>query len=847
MLKIKNLSKSFGDKKVIKNLNVNFHKGLNFILGPSGSGKSTLLKIISGMDKEYEGLITYKGKELKSFSEKDMNSYYFNSIGFVWQNFGLIEHLSVEDNVKMVLNLTKDSEEVINEKVNLILKRIGMSKLAKEKIATLSGGQKQRVAIARVLVKEPEVIIADEPTGALDKGSSKIIMSVLKKISKERLVIIVTHDKSLIEEEANVYKLENGQLNKVQEFLSSDKAKDKNDYINPILSVKNAIFLSIKNFKGLLFKRVLVSLVLTLSAFFMLLNLSGDVVSKQDEILNKLIVEKGNQLREISLPVNAISAGELSEDDNGGTGGNVNISQDPSKVLEKYANDERIEYIIPMGYINDMKVQIQGNSKTYSVENTGTSTVFNDLIKGDLPQLKGREVAVTNAFLKNNNLKPEDVIGKTISIKGSSFDWSTGTPKSITIALDDLKIVGVTDSSTTFSMPNGEKISQEFEDSFVYSVDILREIKEKSNNKEDGVSFSIRVKEVKDIMPVVEELNKEGLIPIGEFESVKDILKISDISKEGAKSITIIIAVLGVAITFVITIITANLRKYEFAVLKINGYTKASLFTLNIAEGILISLVSIILFGIIYTPINTLSLKFFNVVLSGGTTIVKGIVLVFLLGVISSIISYFIVYADEVIKLDDNKIVTVKENTENIKKNSENKKEEKWKNQSINKNTINKLSIKNFKLNFVKYILAAIIIAFSTATFIASFSANEIGNKVFNDFKEKNSFYNIGQVPKYFNGEIVNEDLKSLKDQLSEFDEIENVYYQYDIKDVSIKLNDKEIEVPIKSATALANESLSYGRMPRGGKNEIAISASIVNRMVKNIQDIIGKKCYLSI
>lgn len=391
-------------------------------------------------------------------------------------------------------------------------------------------------------------------------------------------------------------------------------------------------------------------------------------------------------------------------------------------------------------------------------------------------------------------------------------------------------------------MPNGEKISQEFEDSFVYSVDILREIKEKSNNKEDGVSFSIRVKEVKDIMPVVEELNKEGLIPIGEFESVKDILKISDISKEGAKSITIIIAVLGVAITFVITIITANLRKYEFAVLKINGYTKASLFTLNIAEGILISLVSIILFGIIYTPINTLSLKFFNVVLSGGTTIVKGIVLVFLLGVISSIISYFIVYADEVIKLDDNKIVTVKENTENIKKNSENKKEEKWKNQSINKNTINKLSIKNFKLNFVKYILAAIIIAFSTATFIASFSANEIGNKVFNDFKEKNSFYNIGQVPKYFNGEIVNEDLKSLKDQLSEFDEIENVYYQYDIKDVSIKLNDKEIEVPIKSATALANESLSYGRIPREGKNEIAISASIVNRMVKNIQDIIGKK-----
>ena len=199
-------------------------------------------------------------------------------------------------------------------------------------------------------------------------------------------------------------------------------------------------------------------------------------------------------------------------------------------------------------------------------------------------------------------------------------------------------------------------------------------------------------------------------------------------------------------------------------------------------------------------------------------------------------------YADEAIKLEDNKIVTVKEN---INKDIKHIKEEKWTNPCINKKTANKLSIKNFKLNFIKYILAAIIIAFSTATFIASFSANEIGNKVFNNFKEKNSFYNIGQIPKYFNGQVVNDDLKGVKDKLLEFNEIENVYYQYDIKDVSIKLSDKEVNIPIKGPSALSNESLSYGNMPKEGENEIAISASVVNRIVNNIQDIIGEKIML--
>ncbi|EGT3616714.1 ATP-binding cassette domain-containing protein [Clostridium perfringens] len=639
MLKIKNLNKNFGQKKVLRNLNAEFKTGLNFILGPSGSGKSTLLKIISGMDEDYSGLVTYKGRALNSLSYNEKNSYYFNSIGFIWQNFGLIDHLSVEDNVKLVLELTDDNKEIMGKKVQVILRKLGIEKLAKESIKTLSGGQKQRVAIARVLVKEPEVIIADEPTGALDKRTSKVIMTILKKISEERLVIIVTHDTSLIQEDCNVFTLTEGSLLKVKESTSKEFVREKKKYIIPKLSLKNAAYLGLKNFKGLLFKRILVSVVLTLSAFFILLNTSGEVVSKQNEILNNLIEKKGKLLREIQLPASAVSASGTGE--NGNKEGNINIKQDPSRILSKYINDPRMDYVIPMEIVDDMIISIEEANKEFKVTSSGAYPHFNDLVAGRLPKLEGREVAVTNAFLKKNNLKSEDVIGKTISIKGNKFEWSTGEPKPVDIEINDLKVVGVTDSSVEFNAPNGEKIENELEDSFIYSMEVIKEIKEKSNNAEDGITINLRVKDVKDIMPIVEELNKEGLTPLGEFESVKDILKISDVSKEGAKSITTVISILGIVITFIITLITSHLRKYEFAVLKINGFSKMSMFKLNIMEGVFLSLASILILGVIFIPINSLALKYFSIGLSGVNTILMGIGIIVLLGLLSSIISYF--------------------------------------------------------------------------------------------------------------------------------------------------------------------------------------------------------------
>ncbi|WP_195987688.1 ABC transporter ATP-binding protein/permease [Clostridium sp. D53t1_180928_C8] len=643
MITLKNISKRFDNVQVLKNLNIEIKGGLNFIVGPSGSGKSTLLKIISGMDNDYEGVVAYNGKIIKNFNDEEMNSYYYNSVGFIWQNFQLINHLSVEDNIKVVLELENLSSDEKERKVANILIRLSIEKLAKKSVSTLSGGQKQRVAIARALVKDPEIIIADEPTGALDKKTSNLMMNALSKIAKERTVIVVTHDKSLVTEDSNCFLLKDGTISQLSDGNKVKESLEKIRKVKPSLSIGRAAAQGVKNFKGLFTKFVLTSLILMLASYFLLLSLSGTVVNEQQEILNKLIEEKGDTLRDISLITKVVSAGGTSiENEEGEIQPKLDIEQDVSQVLKKYKNDKRIEYLIPLDIISNMKVTIDDVITDYSVKNSNTSLWVNNVIEGRMPNEEGREVAVSNLFVKNLNLKPEDIIGKNISILGEGYDWTTGEPKLVDIKLENVLVVGVVDTSVEYVSPYGEKSIDELEDSFVYSLDIVREIREQNKKNSDNISFTIRVKDIKDIMDIVEELNKDGLTPMGEFETVQDILRISDSTKEQSSSLTIIIAAIAIVVTLAVTIINGYLRKSEFAILKINGYSKGSIINLNIMEYLLISIVSAIIFLIALPVINNMSKSILDMAVSGFNSTILGLAVVLVLGLVMGIISAFI-------------------------------------------------------------------------------------------------------------------------------------------------------------------------------------------------------------
>ena len=203
MLEIRDLTKVYKTKggaevRALDGVSVRFEeKGMVFLLGKSGSGKSTLLNLCGGLDSPDSGEIIIKGRSSKDFTQSDFDSYRNTFVGFVFQEYNILNEFTVEDNIALALELQGKNKN--KEQVREILAQVELENFAKRKPNTLSGGQKQRVAIARALVKNPEIIMADEPTGALDSNTGKQVFDTLKKLSETKLVIVVSHDREFAE------------------------------------------------------------------------------------------------------------------------------------------------------------------------------------------------------------------------------------------------------------------------------------------------------------------------------------------------------------------------------------------------------------------------------------------------------------------------------------------------------------------------------------------------------------------------------------------------------------------------------------------------------------------------
>ena len=205
LLELKNITKNYlsGDNEVkaLKGINIEFRKSeFVSVLGHSGCGKTTLLNIIGGLDRYTTGDLIINGKSTKDFNDRDWDTYRNHSVGFVFQNYNLISHQSVLSNVELALTLNGIKKSERRKRAIKALEDVDLKDQIHKKPNQLSGGQMQRVAIARALVNDPDIILADEPTGALDSETSKQVMELLKKISKNKLIIMVTHNRELAEE-----------------------------------------------------------------------------------------------------------------------------------------------------------------------------------------------------------------------------------------------------------------------------------------------------------------------------------------------------------------------------------------------------------------------------------------------------------------------------------------------------------------------------------------------------------------------------------------------------------------------------------------------------------------------
>ena len=240
---IKNLIKSYGSRdfetKVLKGIDLSiFQDDFIAVMGPSGSGKTTLLNILSTIDKPTQGIVTLDGKDITRISNKELSKLRRDKIGFVFQDYNLLDTMTLEDNIALPLSLNGVSGKVCMEKTGELCRIFGLSEHRKKYPYQLSGGQKQRGAACRALITDPEIIFADEPTGALDSRSGKELLESLKKVndSGRATILMVTHDAFSASYAKDVYILSDGQIQ-----CRISKGADRKEFYDRIIDMQSSM------------------------------------------------------------------------------------------------------------------------------------------------------------------------------------------------------------------------------------------------------------------------------------------------------------------------------------------------------------------------------------------------------------------------------------------------------------------------------------------------------------------------------------------------------------------------------------------------------------------------------
>ena len=358
MLKLANITKNYksGDEvvKALKGINLEFRSNeFVSILGPSGCGKTTLLNIIGGLDRYTSGDLIINGKSTKEFKDRDWDAYRNYSVGFVFQNYNLIPHQSVLSNVELALTLSGVSREERKKRAIEALEKVGLKEQIHKRPNQLSGGQMQRVAIARALVNDPDIILADEPTGALDTKTSVQIMELLKSISKDKLIIMVTHNPTLAEKySTRVIRVLDGVVqDDTNPYSSAKEEKKKAKSGKTAMSFFTAISLSLNNLMTKKGRTILTSFAgsIGIIGIALILSLSTGVQNYINQVQEDTLSSYPIQIQETTVDLTSMMErmmGEMAEGEEPHEDGKIysnNIMTDMLTVLADKKQTNNLE------------------------------------------------------------------------------------------------------------------------------------------------------------------------------------------------------------------------------------------------------------------------------------------------------------------------------------------------------------------------------------------------------------------------------------------------------------------------------------------------------------------------
>ena len=475
MLKLKNVSKYYYQNGVVAkgliNVNLELHMGeFVVITGESGSGKSTLLNILSGLDSYEDGEMYINGKETSHYTEEDYLNYRRSYVSNIFQNFNLVNSYTVYENIELALLMNGYAKKEVKNKVLDLIDKVGLNKFKNTKASKLSGGQKQRVAIARCLASDTPIIVADEPTGSLDSEASKSILEILHNVSKDKLVIVVTHNKKEIEKYATrLIKMSDGRIieNKVIEEINKDK--EVKEVSNRIITSKSKYLLGFRNAFNIPVKFILMFIIFLLISITLISNYGAFKLAQYEENSGYSRIFYNTDNKRIII----------SKDD-------YDIITDED--YEQIKNIKDIDYIVKEDLLNDYELYL--NSDYLYLNGLLYLKDIDKVSLGRMPEEKNEIIFIGN---KNSYyLEYEDILDKEYNIDGTDIN---------------VKIVGILYDDSYNNYTNKFYLSKELRD----------ELLEIELPYYSNVSVKIDNQNIEDLQIKISEKVPEGFAYLSEF------------------------------------------------------------------------------------------------------------------------------------------------------------------------------------------------------------------------------------------------------------------------------------------------------------------------------------------
>lgn len=593
VLELKNIRKSYflgkDEFPVLKGIDLEFERG-DFVslLGESGGGKSTLMNIIGGLDREYDGDVIIDGVAQKAKKEKDMDAYRRDTIGFIFQSFNLINYLSVLDNILISLKMTSLSEKERMARAIELTQQVGLYEHRKKKPAQLSGGQKQRVAIARALASDPEIILADEPTGALDSQNTKEVLALLRQIAQSgKTVIVVTHSQEVADYGTRTIRLADGQIigdeRDKPAYPVPDEAKS---FKTKALSYGDVVKTAFKHFTNTWKINLLIAIGTAIGLFSVIFFLGlGTGATKY----------MNDQVTSLANP-NIISVVQRDPANNQGKDNDeaFSIAQQtmlgiPDENINKLKDLDNVK-TVDAGITKAGAVTLDYQGQTASSQAIMSWTPMiqsSTLHAGSEP--KGKQIVISEADMKKFDQKAYEakdwkaVIGKTVKVSFQTLD-KNNAPVSIT---EDMEISGVLQD-----MPMVGTLT---------STEALKEMLTANNIDAMPNTAYVTVTDtdkVKDVTKAINEIKDNGKLVFAStnigsmLDTITNITGIVSTVLAAIAGISLIVSIFMIVVT---TYMSVAERTKEIGVLRALGGRRKDVSRMFTAESVILGLSSAVI------------------------------------------------------------------------------------------------------------------------------------------------------------------------------------------------------------------------------------------------------------